>query len=267
MSNAIISNIDTSNLTEQQRNALLILANIPVGDVNALKQVLKLSDPGKVGATTLNAFTALCAGAPVNLDLSNAGVNQFKTRNGLGNSGALAGAIGPQTAAVYYSVIMDALNRGGASASRHINQAGLEIVKEFEGYQKLIPGTTSVMTYVDPVGVKTIGWGHTGPDVTAGLVITMDQALALLRADLATAEEAVSRLVAVALKDNQFSALVSFVFNEGEGQFGSSTLLRLLNAGDYAGAADQFGRWVMGGGQSLPGLVRRRDAERALFLT
>lgn len=263
VTNAIIANIDPNSLSEQERNALAILANMPLGDLNAIKQTLKLSDPDTIGPTTLGAFVSVAESAPVNLDLTNAGVSQFKTRNQLGNTGPLAGVIGPQTAGVYYSVIANLLKN---SAVRSINASGLDLVKEFEGYEKIVQGTTSVTTYIDPVGVPTIGYGHTGVDVTAGLILTKDQAEALLLSDLTSAERAVSRAVTTAINDNQFSALVSFVFNVGENAFLGSTMLRLLNVGDIAGAAAEFGRWVRGGDVILPGLVTRRDAERKLFL-
>jgi lysozyme len=71
--------------------------------------------------------------------------------------------------------------------------------------------------------------------------------------------------VKVPLKQGQYDALVSFTYNEGAGKFQSSTLLKMLNAGNYAGAAGQFGAWVYGGGVELPGLVIRRQAEAAIF--
>jgi lysozyme len=97
-------------------------------------------------------------------------------------------------------------------------------------------------------------------------VITAQQAETFLKQDLQEAESAVNQLVKVALNENQFSALVSFVFNLGGGALGESTLLRQLNAGHYLEAANQFLRWTYAGGQQLPGLVRRREAERQLFL-
>jgi lysozyme len=120
--------------------------------------------------------------------------------------------------------------------------------------------------YQDSVGVWTIGWGHTGPDVRPGLTITRAQAESLLRQDLGRFERGVAGLVKVPLSSNQFSALVSFSFNVGLGALGSSTLLRVLNQGNYTGAADQFSVWNKAGGKTLEGLVRRRAAERALFL-
>ncbi len=152
---------------------------------------------------------------------------------------------------------------------RRINAAGLAIIKEFEGLR--------LRAYLCPAGVWTIGWGHTGPDVHSGLVISEAKAEALLRGDLDHFESAVRRLAPEAT-DNQFSAMVSFAFNVGADEdadaivegLGDSTLLRKHNAGDYADAAAQFAKWdkarVNGKLQSLDGLKRRRAAEAALYL-
>ncbi|OBU85885.1 lysozyme [Chromobacterium subtsugae] len=137
------------------------------------------------------------------------------------------------------------------------NAEGIALIQQFEGLR--------LQAYQDVVGVWTIGYGHTGPDVRAGLTITQAQATQLLAADLARFEAGVGRLVSVPLNGNQFSALVSFTYNLGLGSLQSSTLLRLLNTGDYAGAAGQFPRWDRAGGQQLPGLLKRRLAEQALF--
>jgi lysozyme len=147
---------------------------------------------------------------------------------------------------------------------RQINQAGLDLIKSFEGYARQIAGSTDVKAYQDVVGIWTIGYGHTGSDVHSGLRITQAQAEDLLRKDLATAERIVTNAVKVSLSDNEYAALVSFVFNTGS--LPGTTLLRLLNAGDRAGAADQFLRWNKAGGSVVEGLTRRRKAERALFL-
>ena len=135
---------------------------------------------------------------------------------------------------------------------------GLALTEQCEGLR--------LTAYQDSVGVWTIGYGHTGADVHPGLTITQQQASALLLKDVASAVATVNRLVKVALTQNQFDALVDFVFNAGAGNFASSTLLRVLNTGDYAAAAAQFPRWVHAGNQILPGLVARRNAEQALFL-
>jgi len=123
-----------------------------------------------------------------------------------------------------------------------------------------------LQTYDDGVGVLTIGYGHT-QGVNWGQTITQLQAEELLKQDLNYFEQSVTTLVKVPLTENQFAALVSFTFNVGVGAFSESTLLRLLNQKDYRAAADQFQRWVNGGGKEMAGLVRRREAERTLFLT
>jgi lysozyme len=99
------------------------------------------------------------------------------------------------------------------------------------------------------------------------MTVTQAQADAWLEYDLARSAQIVNSLVHVHLNQNQFDALVDFVFNVGAGNFRSSTLLRLLNAGNFAAAADQFSRWTQAAGKTMPGLVKRRAAERALFLS
>jgi hypothetical protein len=101
--------------------------------------------------------------------------------------------------------------------------------------------------------------------VYEGLEITQERAEELLRLDLRRFEDAVRMQVAVELTQNQFDALVSLVYNIGEGAFSKSTLLRKLNAGDYAGAQAQFAVWRKAGGKVMPGLVNRRAQEAALF--
>jgi lysozyme len=137
---------------------------------------------------------------------------------------------------------------------------GVNLIARFEG---------CVLHAYKPVKAErywTIGYGHYGPDVRAGQRITALRALQLLRLDLRNAEAAVTRLVKVGIGQERFDALVSFVFNVGAGNFASSTLLRKLNHGDYAGAGREFDRWTRGAdGKSLPGLVARRNAEQALF--
>ena len=140
---------------------------------------------------------------------------------------------------------------------------GIALVKRFEGLE--------IVAYPDPGNRVTgepwtIGYGHTR-GVRRGDTCTEDQATAWLREDLRAAEGAVRHLVDVPLNQGQFDALASFVFNCGTGAFGNSTLLRLLNAGDAAGAAEQFKRWNRGADGVLPGLVTRRTAERDLFVS
>ncbi|MFZ0409143.1 MAG: lysozyme, partial [Cyanobium sp.] len=138
-----------------------------------------------------------------------------------------------------------------------ISAAGIDLIKEFEGCR--------LTSYVCPAGVLTIGYGSTGPHVKEGLSITPKEAADLLAKDLSRFEDAVNDLVKVPMTQSQFDALVSFAFNCGIGAFQESTLLRLLNQEDYVAAAAQFDRWVKGPNGPLPGLVRRRDAEEAMF--
>jgi lysozyme len=133
-----------------------------------------------------------------------------------------------------------------------------ELIKSFEGLE--------LEAYLCPANVWTIGYGHT-KGVKKGDKITKEQAEKLLDEDLAFFRNGVKRLVKVALNKNQFGALVSFAYNLGLGSLESSTLLKMLNAKDYQGAADQFLRWNKSKGKVLTGLVRRREAERAVFLT
>jgi lysozyme len=113
--------------------------------------------------------------------------------------------------------------------------------------------------------VLTIGYGHTGKDVKAGMVITGEQAAELLRQDMASAVACVNNN-ALPCTQGQFDALVDFVFNLGANQFLRSTLLRKHRAGDYVGAAKEFGRWVYDNKKKLPGLVTRREKERKLYV-
>ena len=138
----------------------------------------------------------------------------------------------------------------------HTSQKGLDLIKSSEGLR--------LSAYKCPADVWTIGYGTTA-GVKPGQTITKERAEELLRDDARRFEGYVDRLVKVPLTQGQFDALVSFTYNLGPGALEKSTLLRLLNAGDYAGAASQFGRWINAGGKPLAGLVRRRAAERALF--
>lgn len=135
--------------------------------------------------------------------------------------------------------------------------AGLAIIKQHEGFR----GTA----YLCPAGVWTLGYGTT-KGIRKGMTATREQAEALLRDDVAQFEAAVLRAVKQPLSQNQFDALVSFTYNVGAGAFAASTMVRLINAGEWGAAADQFSRWTKGGGRVLPGLTKRRAAERALFL-
>lgn len=140
---------------------------------------------------------------------------------------------------------------------------GIALIKQFEGCK--------LTAYQDSVGVWTIGYGWTQPvdgkPIRAGMTIKQETAERLLETGLVSYEIDVSRLVKVSLTQGQFDALVSFTYNLGARSLSTSTLLRKLNAGDYAGAADEFLRWNKAGGKVLNGLTRRREAERALFLS
>lgn len=138
----------------------------------------------------------------------------------------------------------------------HISETGLALIRQFEGLR--------LSAYRCPAGIPTIGYGSTA-GVKMGQSITAERAEQLLREDVRQFEAAVSRLVKVPLTQGQFDALTSFAFNLGAKALEKSTLLRLLNAGDYSGAAAQFDRWVYASGKKLSGLVKRRAAERALF--
>ena len=138
-----------------------------------------------------------------------------------------------------------------------LSQKGIDLIKEFEGLR--------LKAYRDPVGVLTIGYGHTGRDVKPGQVISQARAEQLLKGDTGWAQDAVRRSVKVPLSQGQFDALTSFTYNLGAGALASSTLVKKLNARDYAGAQKEFGRWVHAGGEVLAGLVRRRAAEAKMF--
>jgi lysozyme len=144
--------------------------------------------------------------------------------------------------------------------SMQVSPAGIALTKSMEGCR--------LTAYPDPASGGapfTCGYGHTGSDVKPGMTITQAQADAWLEYDLARSAQIVNSLVHVYLNQNQFDALVDLVFNVGAGNFRSSTLLRLVNAGNFPAAADQFARWTLAGGKVLPGLIARRSAERALF--
>ncbi len=144
----------------------------------------------------------------------------------------------------------------------NISPLGIQLVKHFEGL--------FLKAYLCPAKVWTIGYGHTGlkhndGTVKRGRTITEAEADQLLEHDLNTKYGPdVERLVKVPLTQQQFDALVSFHFNTGA--LAKSTLLKKLNQNDKVGAAEEFLKWTRGGGKVLKGLVRRRQAERHLFL-
>lgn len=138
-----------------------------------------------------------------------------------------------------------------------ISSRGLDLIKRFEGF--------SASTYICPAGKHTIGYGHIVSPGELFTEIDRQQAEDLLIKDVHFAESVIRHNVHTDLSQSQYDALVSFVYNVGGGNFIKSTLLRLLNNKDYAGAAKQFARWVYAGGRVLPGLEKRRAAEQALF--
>lgn len=144
-----------------------------------------------------------------------------------------------------------------------INQEGLDLIKEFEGLR--------LKAYLCPANVFTIGYGTTkyedGSRVKSSDTITTGRAEELLKKDCLFFEQVVNRSVKVDLTENQFSALVSFVYNVGASAFQKSTLLKVLNQGNYVQASSEFLRWNKANGKILAGLSRRREAEKTLFDT
>ncbi|MCL6366205.1 lysozyme [Pectobacterium carotovorum subsp. carotovorum] len=144
-----------------------------------------------------------------------------------------------------------------------ISNNGINLIKQFEGCE--------LSAYQDIVGVWTIGYGWTQPvdgkPIRRGMTIDAATADRLLKTGVVQYEQAVNQLVKVAINQSQFDALVSFTYNLGTRSLSTSTLLKKLNAGDIAGAAAEFARWNRAGGKELAGLTRRREAERALFLS
>ena len=143
------------------------------------------------------------------------------------------------------------------------SKAGLDLIKQFESFR--------AAPYLCSAGVPTIGYGTTvypnGIKVKlSDQKITQQLAETFLQHHVNVIEKDVSKLVKVTLTQNQFDALVSFVYNVGLGAFGDSTLLKLLNAGDINGASKQFERWNKAGGKIVDGLTNRRKAEKVLFL-
>lgn len=132
----------------------------------------------------------------------------------------------------------------------------LDLIKQFEGLK--------LSAYICPAGVPTIGYGTT-KGVRMGDTITAAEAERMLAQDVEKFAKGVREAVKVPLEQHEFDALVSFAYNVGLGAFRTSTLLRLLNAGDKEAAAKQFDRWNKAGGKPLAGLTRRRAAERKLF--
>jgi GH24 family phage-related lysozyme (muramidase) len=143
----------------------------------------------------------------------------------------------------------------------HIGSAGLHLIKRFEGF--------SDTPYLCPANIWTIGYGHVILASERESLTQVDEAQAerLLVRDMRNAERAVSNFISCPLRQNQFDALVCFAFNLGSGALQRSTLRRVINRGDEDAVADQWMRFVWAGGKKLPGLVRRREAELALYFS
>ena len=139
----------------------------------------------------------------------------------------------------------------------HVSYSGLEIIKSYESF--------SATWYLCPSKEWTIAYGHVRLAIDKFEIVSKAFADILLKGDCLIAEASIKRNVKVELNQNQFDALVSFVFNIGVSQFKSSTLLKLLNTGDYKAASEQFKRWNKADGKVLKGLVTRRSLEAKLF--
>jgi lysozyme len=143
----------------------------------------------------------------------------------------------------------------------NISEAGLKLIKQFEGLR--------LKSYRCPAGIWTIGYGHTSttgvPEVREGMRISGQEAETILKRDLAQFEGAVTSMVKIRLSENQFDTLVSFAFNCGIAALRRSTLLKRVNAGAFDAVPAELMKWTRADGQELPGLVRRRRAEAALW--
>ncbi|HGN1707100.1 TPA: lysozyme [Providencia rettgeri] len=134
----------------------------------------------------------------------------------------------------------------------------MAMVTNFEGYEP--------KPYRDVVGVLTVCYGHTGPDIIPTKTYTKAECDALLEKDLAIVAKAVNPLIKVNIPDYTRAALYSFTYNVGTGAFSRSTLLKKLNAGDQAGACNELKRWIYAGGKPWKGLISRREIEEAICL-
>jgi len=133
---------------------------------------------------------------------------------------------------------------------------GISLIQKFEGCE--------LEAYQCSAGVWTIGYGHT-KDVIEGMTITKEQAEQMLVDELHEYENYINEYVTVALSQNQFDALVSWVYNLGPANLKASTMLKVLNSGKYEDVPAQIKRWNKAGGKVLEGLIRRREAEACLF--
>jgi lysozyme len=187
------------------------------------------------------------------------------------------------------------LSRNKSETITHVSDNGAKFIGDFEGLyrfgrsSRFAPRGTVlanenkdlIYEYIDPIGLPTIGYGHllTDSEMASGRIvingvsvnykngITMKQVMDLKKQDLARFETFVMNNVKVKLTQSMFDALVSFAFNVGNGNLQRSTLLRVLNRGEYTVAANEFLKWNRAGGKVLAGLTRRREAERQMFLS
>lgn len=171
----------------------------------------------------------------------------------------------------------------------HVGPNGIALVQKFEGCYSSVPNSSVlgkikpkpvsnlsdlgqvVYSYRCSANVATIGWGNTrwadGEPVQDGDAITLEQANQLFDTEINEFAEGVARLIKTEVSQNMFDALVCFAFNVGLGNLKNSTLLKMVNAGQFDQCREQFMRWNKAGGKELPGLSRRRAAEADLFET
>lgn len=143
---------------------------------------------------------------------------------------------------------------------RQITEDGLRLIRRFEGF--------SALPYLCPAGYLTVGYGHLVKNPQAfKQPITEDEATGMLVVDIEAAAHAVLRLISVPLTDGQFDALVSFTYNLGSGALQRSTLRRKVNRQEHDEVPAEFMKWVWAGGRKLKGLISRRSAEAALYLS
>jgi len=144
-----------------------------------------------------------------------------------------------------------------------INETGLALIRGWEGCR--------LKAYKDPVGILTIGYGHTSmagpPEVRLGMTISQEEAERMLATDLVRYEAAVDTVITQPMNENERAAMISLCYNIGGSGFARSSVARYFNEGNKAKAAASFLMWVKAGGKTLPGLINRRNAEMDLFLT
>jgi lysozyme len=139
-----------------------------------------------------------------------------------------------------------------------INNAGTDLIKSFEACRLTV--------YKDLVGYPTVGWGSR-TTLPVGTAISQDEANSLLDSDIKRISDGVKACIRTVINDNQFSALVCLAYNIGGNAFAHSTLAKLINSGELTAAANEFEKWDKAEGIVVPGLLRRRLAEKALFLS